>query len=112
MNEFLYDFTVGIYNLILYLTSSISERSRKIITGRKYWIKYFNETKISEDSKKSVWIHCASLGEFEQGRPVIEAIRNSIPDIGDKWADKRPRELSPKEVLKLIQDYSENSMAS
>lgn len=27
-----------------------------------------------------VWIHCASLGEFEQGRPLIEAIKESHPD--------------------------------
>ena len=39
-------------------------------------------------------------------------IRNSIPDAGDKWASKRPRELSPREVLRFIKDYSENSMAS
>lgn len=39
-------------------------------------------------------------------------IRNSLPKIGSEWADKRPRELSPKDVLKLIQDYSENSIAS
>jgi len=39
-------------------------------------------------------------------------IRNSLPDIGEKWADKRPRELSPKEVLQLVKDYSENSTAS
>ncbi len=31
--------------------------------------------------KKRVWIHCASLGEFEQGRPVIEEIRKSYPDV-------------------------------
>jgi 3-deoxy-D-manno-octulosonic-acid transferase len=27
-----------------------------------------------------IWFHCASLGEFEQGRPVIEAFRNEHPD--------------------------------
>jgi 3-deoxy-D-manno-octulosonic-acid transferase len=31
--------------------------------------------------KKRVWIHCASLGEFEQGRPVIEEIRKNHPDV-------------------------------
>lgn len=39
-------------------------------------------------------------------------IRNSLPNVSDKWADKRPRELSPIEVLNLIKDYSENSIAS
>jgi len=39
-------------------------------------------------------------------------IRNSLPDATPEWADKRPRELSPKEVLALVKDYSENSIAS
>ena len=30
---------------------------------------------------RTVWIHCASLGEFEQGRPVIEAIKKERPEL-------------------------------
>lgn len=30
---------------------------------------------------KTVWMHCASLGEFEQGRPVLEHLKVSYPDI-------------------------------
>ncbi len=33
------------------------------------------------DTRNIVWIHCASLGEFEQGRPLIEALRKNYPDI-------------------------------
>ena len=32
-------------------------------------------------NEKLVWVHCASLGEFEQGRPVIEAIRDRYKDV-------------------------------
>ncbi len=32
--------------------------------------------------KKVIWFHCASLGEFEQGRPVLEAFREKNPDFG------------------------------
>lgn len=38
----------------------------------------------TEESRKAarpVWFHCASLGEFEQGRPVMEAYRQAHPDI-------------------------------
>jgi 3-deoxy-D-manno-octulosonic-acid transferase len=31
--------------------------------------------------KKVVWMHCASLGEFEQGRPVIEKLRQEFPGV-------------------------------
>ncbi len=33
-----------------------------------------------QDNRKIAWFHCASLGEFEQGRPVIEAFRENRPD--------------------------------
>ena len=29
---------------------------------------------------KTIWFHCASLGEFEQGVPIMEAIKNLKPD--------------------------------
>lgn len=35
---------------------------------------------VPEKLEGCIWIHCASLGEFEQGRPVIEAIRLKWPD--------------------------------
>jgi 3-deoxy-D-manno-octulosonic-acid transferase len=36
---------------------------------------------VVKDSRKTVWMHCASLGEFEQGRPVLEAIRKEYPQV-------------------------------
>ncbi|HOZ29508.1 MAG TPA: glycosyltransferase N-terminal domain-containing protein [Bacteroidales bacterium] len=45
-----------------------------MISGRVNWR---NELKAKIDKNKSyVWIHCASLGEFEQGRPLIEKIKS------------------------------------
>src|SRR5690606_18390819 len=32
-------------------------------------------------SVKRIWFHCASLGEFEQGRPLIEKIKKTYPDF-------------------------------
>lgn len=36
---------------------------------------------MQRDPRKKIWIHCASLGEFEQGRPVIEAIKEQHPEL-------------------------------
>lgn len=30
---------------------------------------------------KYIWVHCASLGEFEQGRPVLEALKREMPEV-------------------------------
>ncbi len=35
---------------------------------------------IQPEKTKVAWFHCASLGEFEQGRPVIEAFRKEKPE--------------------------------
>lgn len=35
---------------------------------------------IEHKKSKTVWMHCASLGEFEQGRPLLENIRKTYPD--------------------------------
>ena len=47
-----------------------------MIDGRKNW-----KGKLASKnfSGKKIWIHCASLGEFEQGRPLIERIKASHP---------------------------------
>lgn len=58
--------------------SLFSGKARKWVKGRQGWrgrLKSF-----SKDGKKVVWMHCASLGEFEQGRPVIEKIRREQPE--------------------------------
>lgn len=33
------------------------------------------------NNQKVVWLHCASLGEFEQGRPIIESLKELLPEI-------------------------------
>jgi len=37
-------------------------------------------SKIQNSHSRVVWIHCASLGEFEQGRPIIEALKKEFPE--------------------------------
>ncbi|MBK6611951.1 MAG: 3-deoxy-D-manno-octulosonic acid transferase [Sphingobacteriales bacterium] len=42
--------------------------------------KAFTQLPMPPSGKMVIWMHCASLGEFEQGRPVLEAIRQQYPD--------------------------------
>ncbi len=48
-------------------------KARQWVSGRKKEIP-------SISSKKVAWFHCASLGEFEQGRPVIEKLKDKHPE--------------------------------
>jgi 3-deoxy-D-manno-octulosonic-acid transferase len=55
-----------------------NEKARKWVQGRK---SVFTDLKNAiEKDDKIIWMHCASLGEFEQGRPLIEAIRKRYKD--------------------------------
>ncbi len=49
-----------------------------MISGRKQLITDLKK-QFDFPSEKKIWIHCASLGEFEQGRPLIEKIKSDFP---------------------------------
>lgn len=55
-----------------------SEKARRWIEGRKDWKS--RVLSISKINQASIWIHCASLGEFEQGRPIIEKLKAEYPE--------------------------------
>ena len=72
------------YNILVYLAKGIlsvislfDNKIKLFVEGRKDSISIIR-TKISKNDKV-IWVHCASLGEFEQGRPILEAIRSSKP---------------------------------
>lgn len=74
----LYDISIFLYSILIKLTAPFNIKAKQISTGRAQAFKYL-KAKIKHD-KPIVWLHCASLGEFEQGRPVIEAIRKEHPN--------------------------------
>lgn len=74
----LYSLGIYIYYFLVLLASIRNEKARKWIRGRKNWAKNL-EGKF-EDNDRVLWFHCASLGEFEQGRPLIESVKKSYPE--------------------------------
>ncbi len=74
-----------IYNIVIYICAVLgristlySRKARLFWRGRNGLLKII-EQQVAHD-KPIVWMHVASLGEFEQGRPVIEKIRSQHPD--------------------------------
>jgi 3-deoxy-D-manno-octulosonic-acid transferase len=73
-----------VYNLIVYLASQIlkivalfSPKMKLFVNGRKTVYSTL-KSKIKSDDK-TIWFHAASLGEYEQGLPVIEKIKDKFP---------------------------------
>ncbi len=93
----LYNIFLHIYSAALHLAASWNPKAKQWVRGRRGW-KPDLQTKINlwqaeaggshkretsgmqRASAKIVWMHCASLGEFEQGRPLLEALRISHPE--------------------------------
>jgi 3-deoxy-D-manno-octulosonic-acid transferase len=76
---FLYNLGVRIYELLVAVVSLFNTKAKLFRNGRKEWA--FRLSEAIKKGDRVVWFHCASLGEFEQGRPVIEAFRTKYPDI-------------------------------
>lgn len=77
--KFLYNLAINIFTLLVTLAAPFNSKAALWVRGRKDWRKNFPVNKMQGD--KTLWIHCASLGEFEQGRPVIESIKKQVPGI-------------------------------
>ena len=74
-----------IYNLVIYLYllgvaiySRFNEKVRKMWRGEREAFKILREK--VDPNAKYVWFHAASLGEFEQGRPLMEQLRKEYPE--------------------------------
>ena len=75
----LYNIGIVIFSVLARFASLFNSRASLWIEGRKKWTEKIGSGIKSGD--RVIWIHCASLGEFEQGRPVIEAIKKNMPEF-------------------------------
>lgn len=75
----IYNVLVHTYHLLIKASSLFNQKARLWLAGRRGVLDQMSAA-IRHD-KPLVWFHCASLGEFEQGRPVIEAYRSKFPDM-------------------------------
>lgn len=74
---FLYNISIYLYGCAIQCMSIFNPKAKLWKEGRRNWEKklksHFNTP------KKVIWMHVASLGEFEQGRPLMEKIKKDFP---------------------------------
>jgi len=75
----LYNLLLSFYHLAIWLAAIWNPKANAWIHGRKNWQEKVRTALPFKE--KPIWIHCASLGEFEQGRPLIEKIKSKHPNI-------------------------------
>lgn len=72
MGILLYNFFLLLYSAVVRFLSPWNEKARLWLRGRKNF-------PVFDKPGNIIWMHCASLGEFEQGRPLLEATRKAYP---------------------------------
>jgi len=69
-----------VYKAGINLVSFWNKKAKLWISGRKDVFKKLQTALQSPINKKTIWMHCASLGEFEQGRPLLQKIKEDFSD--------------------------------
>ena len=72
--SFVYSLFISIFNISLKLNSLFNEKTKKIVLGRKKTKDYI---KNNIEDQKVIWIHVASVGEFEQAKPIIDSLKRN-----------------------------------
>lgn len=74
----IYNFGIYCYKQLVALAGIRNVKARKLTQGQKGIFDYLSRH--ADPQGGYLWIHASSLGEFEQGRPLIEAIKKAQPD--------------------------------
>jgi 3-deoxy-D-manno-octulosonic-acid transferase len=78
LGHFLYWVGTKLYFILVQLFAPFNHRAKDLLDGQKGLIKHIQKAE-NEHQQKCVWFHVSSLGEFEQGRPVMEALKAKYP---------------------------------
>ena len=74
----LYNICIAIYAALIRLVSPFNKKARLWCDGRKGMVERMRQV-IGKESN-IVWIHVASLGDFEQGRPLVDYVKDRYPE--------------------------------
>jgi len=75
---FLYTLFIHLYSFVVSVAAFFGHaKAQRLMEGQKQvWTQI--QTRLQQGDRR-IWIHCSSLGEFEQGRPLMEDIRAAFP---------------------------------
>jgi len=74
----IYNIGIYFYKLAIFIVSFFNDKARKLYNGQRDTFEMLEEE--IEPNVRYVWFHAASLGEFEQGRPVMERLKSEHPE--------------------------------
>lgn len=79
MHLFIYNLFCKLYLLGIHIVALWNRKAAAWKKGRQNWSSRLENISLKSANSFTIWMHCASLGEFEQGRPVLEALKSQYP---------------------------------
>lgn len=74
----LYNISIELFTILIRIVAIFNNKAALWVKGRKGWEEMLLQK--VESGASYIWLHAASLGEFEQGRPVIEELKRLYPE--------------------------------
>lgn len=77
-----YNIGIWLYGFFAKILAKFKPKAKQWVEGRRTIFEDLKEELITKNivNQSVIWFHCSSLGEFEQGRPIIEAIKKNYPN--------------------------------
>jgi 3-deoxy-D-manno-octulosonic-acid transferase len=75
-----YNIGIWIYYAAMKVATLWNQKAVRWVSGRRQLFELLRSRQGNKGGE-TVWMHCASLGEFEQGRPVLEKLKSTRPDL-------------------------------
>lgn len=75
MSAIIYWLAVRLYSVAIHIAALFNPKAKLFVAGRRHLLPAMRDALIDE-RRPRIWMHCASLGEFEQGRPLLEKLRH------------------------------------
>ena len=72
MSVIIYQFVLLLYQFVARIAALTNEKARLFVDGRKNLLDVVH-SKFKSEKRHRIWIHAASLGEYEQALPLIKA---------------------------------------
>ncbi|SMO62288.1 3-deoxy-D-manno-octulosonic acid transferase [Solitalea koreensis] len=78
--KLIYTISIIAYGLLIKFASLFNKKAQFFVQGRKELLKRIKNS-LQSETRPIAWFHFASLGEFEQGRPVLEKLKKERPEL-------------------------------
>ena len=75
---FFYNISISLYYFSAKVATLFNTKAKQFVEGRRT---IFDELKSIDFSENIYWFHCASLGELEQGKPIISSIKENDTNV-------------------------------